>query len=175
MRRPFVPPMIARVDQPRLPLRQAVLEAPEFNIDAAEIGHPSGYGDRPSSGPAGLLSIGTRPGPGGPGDGGDGPGGFVTGQRPKPARVTRGPRVIYQEEPEYSEEARKARFQGAVVLQVEIGTDGRTSKIRVVRSVGLGLDERAIEAVSHWRFDPARNGEGPVAATALVEVSFHLL
>ena len=83
--------------------------------------------------------------------------------------------MIHQEEPEYSEEARKARFQGVVLLSIEIGIDGRTSKIRVVRGAGLGLDGRAVEAVSRWLFQPALAGDRPVAVPAVVEVGFHLL
>ena len=163
--------MIERVEQPRLPLQQASLESPEFNIDAPEIGDPLGRGHLPSGGPDGLVRIGK----GGPGNGDDhGPGGGGFRFVPTP-RVTRGPKVIHQEEPEYSEEARKARFQGVVLLSIEIGIDGRTSKIRIVRGAGLGLDERAVEAVSRWLFQPALAGDRPVAVPAVVEVGFHLL
>jgi len=165
--------MIPRVDEPRLPLQQALLEAPAFNIDAADIGDPTGRGILPSGGLSGLLGIGPGHGPGtGDGDGPGGPGGFRTGPSP---RITRGPKVIHQVEPEYSEEARKARFQGVVLLSIEIGIDGRASKIRVVRGAGLGLDERAVEAVSRWLFQPAISGDRPVAVSAVVEVGFHLL
>ena len=57
-------------------------------------------------------------------------------------------------EPEYSEEARKAKYQGTVLLYIEVDTDGRATNIRVVRSLGLGLDEKAIEAVKKWKFKP---------------------
>ena len=63
--------------------------------------------------------------------------------------------IISKVEPSYSEEARKAKFQGTVVLSVTVGTDGRASHIQVQRSLGLGLDEKAIEAVKQWRFKPA--------------------
>jgi TonB family protein len=165
--------MIPRVDQPRIPLQQAMLEAPTFNIDATHIGDPMGQGDQPSGGLNGLLGIGRGRDRGtGDGDGPGGPGGFRIGPAP---RITRGPKVIYQEEPEYSEEARKARFQGVVLLSIEIGIDGRASNIRVIRGAGLGLDERAVEAVSRWRFQPAVSGSRPVAVSATVEVGFHLL
>ena len=57
------------------------------------------------------------------------------------------PRLIYGPEPEFSEEARKARFQGTVVLWLVVGPDGRTHDIRVQQSLGMGLDEKAIEAI----------------------------
>ena len=62
-----------------------------------------------------------------------------------------------------------------MLLSIEIGIDGRASKIRVIRAAGLGLDERAVEAVSRWRFQPAVSGGRPVAVSAVVEVGFHLL
>jgi protein TonB len=171
--RVFVLPMIERVEQPRLPLQQAMLEAPAFNIDAAQTGDPLGRGNLPSGGFSGLLGIGIGPGRGtGAGDGPGGPGGFRAGPAP---RITRGPKVIYQEEPEYSDQARKARFQGVVLLSIEIGIDGRASNIRVIRGAGLGLDERAVEAVSRWRFQPAVSGDHAIAVSAMVEVGFHLL
>jgi len=58
---------------------------------------------------------------------------------------------------------------------IDVGPDGHPANIRVAHGVGLGLDERAIDAVSHWRFSPAVAGDGPVVAPALVEVGFHLL
>ena len=85
------------------------------------------------------------------------------------------PMVLYKMDPEYSEEARAAKLQGTVLLAVEIGTDGLAYNIRVVRSLGDGLDEKAIEAVSQWHFKPGtRNGE-PVVVAASIEVNFRLL
>jgi TonB family protein len=84
------------------------------------------------------------------------------------------PRVLYQPDPEYSEEARKAKYQGTVVLYVVVGPDGKTRDVRIQRSLGLGLDEKAIEAVSHWRFDPALKDGHPVAVAVSIEVTFRL-
>jgi TonB family protein len=78
-------------------------------------------------------------------------------------------------EPEYSEDARKVHYQGTVILSIEVDTNGLPTNIRVVHSIGLGLDERAVQAVAKWRFRPAVAGDHPVAAPAMVEVSFHLL
>ncbi len=101
----------------------------------------------------------------------------MQGRPPAPSttRVTRGPQVLYQPEPEYSEEARKAHFQGTVVLSIEIDTNGNPRAIQVVRGVGLGLDEKAIQAVEQWKFRPAYSGDRAVVVEAQVEVSFHLL
>ena len=84
------------------------------------------------------------------------------------------PRALYAPDPEYSDAARKAKYQGTVVLWVVIGADGRPRDIRVVRSLGMGLDEKAVEAVRMWRFEPARKDGQPVAVQMNVEVSFRL-
>jgi TonB family protein len=65
------------------------------------------------------------------------------------------PEAIYSPEPSFSDEARKAKFQGIVMLMVVVGTDGRPYNIRVRQSLGMGLDEQAIAAVKNWRFRPA--------------------
>ena len=83
--------------------------------------------------------------------------------------------LLAKTEPAYSEEARKGRVQGMVVLLVEIDTNGRPRDIRVRQPLGFGLEERAIEAVAHWRFRPAyRNGK-PAPCMAEVQVNFRLL
>ncbi len=90
------------------------------------------------------------------------------------AATTR-PELIQKVEPAYSEEARAAKYQGTVVLGVVIGTDGTASQMRVVKSLGLGLDEKAIEAVQQWRFKPATKNGAPLAVQAVIEVNFKLL
>lgn len=84
------------------------------------------------------------------------------------------PHAIYAPNPEYSEEARKAYRQGVCVLKLDVGSDGSPRNIKVIRSVGMGLDERAVEKVSTWGFDPARKDSKPVAVQSTVEVSFRL-
>ena len=84
------------------------------------------------------------------------------------------PRAIYSPEPDYSEEARKAKFQGIVILQVVVDSDGRSREIRVARSAGMGLDEKAIEAVRQWRFEPGTKDRHAVAVVVNVEVNFRL-
>jgi TonB family protein len=83
--------------------------------------------------------------------------------------------LVSRREPEYSEEARKAKWQGVVRLQIEVWPDGRAHEITVVQALGLGLDEKAIEAVSQWRFQPGRKDGKPVRTLATVEVNFRLL
>jgi TonB family protein len=78
-------------------------------------------------------------------------------------------------EPEYSAEARAAKYSGTVVLRVEIAADGTTHNIKVVRSLGLGLDEKAEQAVSQWKFQPGTKDGQPVTVAATIEVNFRLL
>ena len=85
------------------------------------------------------------------------------------------PRLTYKVEPEYSEEARKAKYQGTVVLAIQVWEDGRAHNIRVIRSLDLGLDEKAIQAVQEWKFVPGKKDGVPVKVRANVEVNFRLL
>ena len=84
------------------------------------------------------------------------------------------PEAIYSPEPSFSDEARKAKFQGIVVLMLVVGKDGRPYNIRVRQSLGMGLDEKAIEAVTNWRFRPATVNGQPIATQIGVQVDFHL-
>lgn len=86
------------------------------------------------------------------------------------------PQCIHCPDPEYSEEALRAKIQGEVALDVVIGTDGRAHNIRVTKSLGHGLDEEAIhEARDVWRFKPALGPDGkPAAVRILVEIHFHV-
>jgi len=84
------------------------------------------------------------------------------------------PRPIVTPEPKYSEEARKAKYQGTCVLWLVVGPDGQTRDIKVARTLGLGLDQKAIEAVKQWKFEPAMKDGKPVAVQVNVEVTFRL-
>jgi len=94
------------------------------------------------------------------------------------ARVGNGvsaPVLLYKTEPEYTEEARLAKYQGTVLVYVEIGPDGKAHNMKVVRGLGLGLDEKAIEAVAKWKFKPGQKEGQPVTVQATIEVNFRLL
>jgi protein TonB len=85
------------------------------------------------------------------------------------------PKLIYSPEPEFSEEARKAKFQGIVQMTVLVGADGRVHDPHITRSLGMGLDEKALETVKQWKFEPAKASDGtPVAVYANIEVNFRL-
>ena len=85
------------------------------------------------------------------------------------------PTLLHKVEPEYTEQARDSKLEGTVVLSCEIGPDGAARNIRVEKWLGLGLDEKAVEAVEQWRFRPGEKGGQPVAVRATVEVNFRLL
>lgn len=84
------------------------------------------------------------------------------------------PTLLHKVEPEYTEEARLAKYQGTVLLSVVIDPNGTATNIKVVHSPGLGLDEKAIEAVQKWTFRPGFKDDKPVKVGAIVEVDFRL-
>ena len=84
------------------------------------------------------------------------------------------PTVLFKIDPIYSEEARKAQYQGTVVLEAIVRKDGSVEIIRVVRSLGLGLDESAMKALREWKFRPAMRQGVPVDVAMNIEVNFTL-
>jgi TonB family protein len=90
------------------------------------------------------------------------------------AQGSLGPRTIYAPEPEYTEEARQARREGVCVLSFIVGLDGKPSHIVVAKKLGMGLDQKAIEAVTKSRFEPARQYGRPVMMRLNLSVSFKL-
>ena len=179
----FTPPMaVKRNPDPKLPMEATLVVPPDIKLqqpNLPDLGDPmshlpsvpsngTGYGGGMGEGNGGGVGPGQGPGYG-PGYGGGTGGG--------PYHVGGGvsaPRKIYDPDPDYSEEARKAKYQGTCVLYVVVGPDGKPRDIRVTRTLGLGLDEKAIEAVKTWRFEPATKDGKPVAVAVNIEVSFHL-
>ena len=146
-----------------------VIEMPLSELTLVQFGDPNAKPGPPSGGP-GINGIGR-----GRGDGlgdGNGPGGAVT--EGAGGSIT-GPVPIYKPDPEFSAEARKAKLQGQVVLEVVVDTDGKAHGIRIRSGLGLGLDEKAIAAVETWRFRPAHRNGRPIAVAATIYVNFRLL
>jgi len=77
-------------------------------------------------------------------------------------------------EPSYSEDARVAKYQGTMILSVVVDPAGRAADVEIVTPLGLGLDEKAVEAVRSWSFEPAMKDGQPVAVKVMIEVDFHL-
>lgn len=93
-------------------------------------------------------------------------------------RITRAggpPKLRFRQEPEYSDDARIARKQGGTLLTIVVDEKGDTRDIRLVRSLGFGLDEAALQAVSTWKFEPPMLDGKVVPITANVEINFRLL
>jgi len=177
----FVPPaQVIPNPEPKLEMTPTIeiptdvpnVKLPQWGDPLAKIAPPSngsGSGSGIGSGSGGGIGSGRGAGVG-PGSGG-GIGGGVY-------RIGGGvsaPVLLSKVEPEYSEEARKAKFQGTVVLAVVVDDTGRPRDIRVVRALGLGLDEKAIDAVQKWKFRPGMLNGKAVAVQATVEVNFRLL
>jgi protein TonB len=181
--RQFVPPMaVVHNQNPKLLMEPTLVgqaDAKLPNVNMPVWGDPLAKVGPPSNGPGSGGGIGSGSGGGiGPGKGpgyGPGEGGGFGGGVFRVGGGVSSPIPIYKVEPEYSEEARKAKFQGTVVLSIIIDERGTPTNFKVVRPLGLGLDEKAIEAVQKWRFRPGMKEGKAVAVLATVEVNFRLL
>jgi periplasmic protein TonB len=85
------------------------------------------------------------------------------------------PTLQRKQEPQYSEGARLANHQGDAVLSITVDVDGQAKDVRLIRSLGFGLDEKALQSVLNWRFEPGRRNGQPVPVCAQIEVNFRLL
>jgi protein TonB len=167
--RTFMPPSSS--DHPSLALPITIaFDIPLVNT-SANVGDPYSHLAKGAFGTNGDNSIGNHGCCGGIGDSTSGPPGLSVQRGPG---VTP-PQLIYKVEPEFSEEARKAKHQGVVVLTIEVDASGNVRNVHVRQSLGLGLDEKAIEAISHWRFRAAILDGKPVTTEAVVQVNFQLL
>jgi TonB family protein len=179
----LAPPSVHPPLNPRLQVPATILAVPDIKIPSPNLPN---YGDpmakliTDSNGPGGGGGIGSGQGTGvGSGDGaGYGPGhGWNTGGAyPQAGENGYGsPDCLFCPSPQFSDEAVKAKYQGVVTLMVIIQADGRATDIHVSRGLGLGLDEKAIEAVRAWRFKPALGPDGrPAAVRMPIEVTFRL-
>jgi protein TonB len=174
------PTAIIRNESPILPAEPTVVGPPEAVLpEFPRAGDPmADVSGPPSNGTGTGGGIGSGRGGGvGSGEGpgvGAGRGGRTGGGVYRLGGGILAPRAIYAPDPEFSEEARKAKYQGSVILSAIIGSDGRPRDLRVVRSSGMGLDEKATEAAARWRFEPAHMGNQPVAVQVNIEVVFRL-
>jgi periplasmic protein TonB len=175
------PAVVLRNPRPKLVAEATVIVPPDIKIptnNMPDLGDPKSSATIPSNGPGSYGGIGRGS------DGGVGPGhghGFGPGEEAGTGdgifRMGKGvtpPRVIYQTDPEFSEEARKAKYQGNCVLGLIVDASGRPTKIRVLNALGMGLDEKAIESVKNWKFAPGKKDGHDVAVEIAVEVDFHL-
>ncbi len=181
-KRQFVPPMVKPPDNPKLVMDPTLIIQPDANIPKVatpNLGDPLAKSGLASNGFGAGGGMGSGRGGGiGPGSGpgfGPGLGGGMGGGAYKIGGGVSAPSIIYKVEPEYSEEARKAKFQGTVVLFVVVDEHGNPRDIKILRPLGLGLDEKAVEAVEKWKFSPGKKDGKPVPVQAQIEVNFRLL
>ena len=182
-KQPVVPPQVQTFDKPKIPMPAAIdvqknITLPD-NPTMPDIGMKTSANVILSNGTGGGGGIGSGSGGGlgsgngngyGPGSGGNTGGGlYQIGGR------VSGPVALNQVEAEFSDEARRAKYQGVVLISLIVDANGMPQNPRVLRALGMGLDEKALEAVRKYRFKPAMlDGKTPVPVPITVEVNFRL-
>jgi protein TonB len=181
---PPLPPQVQALDHPKLAMEAAInvqknMVLPDnpnmlnigvknsVNVKLASNGQGGGGGM--GTGYGGGIGSGTGNGYG-PGHGGNAGGGLyrIGGSISTPV-------VTYQPEAEFSDEARRAKYQGIVIVSIIVDAQGHPQNARVVRALGMGLDEKALEAVMKYKFKPAmKDGRTPVPVSLNVEINFRL-
>jgi len=180
----FTPPTaVIKNPNPKLPMDPTLLGPPDLKIanpNLSNFGDPLAASVTMSNGPGGGGGIGTGVGGGiGSGDGaGLGPGsGGGTGGGAFHAGINGVglPACFYMPNPPYSEEARKAKYSGTVLVEAIVQLDGKLTNLRVLKSPGLGLDDNTIQTLKTWRCKPAIGPNGrPVPVIVPFEVNFRL-
>lgn len=183
MKDPMVPPMVPILDHPKLSMPSAInvqqnIQLPD-NPNMPNIGMAkSANVQLASNGQGGGGGMGTGYGGGmgsGTGDGfGPGQGGNAGGGLYQIGGGVLAPVTIYAPEPDYSDEARRAKYQGVCLVSLIVDRNGNPQDVRVIRALGMGLDEKAMEKVRIWKFKPAMKGNTPVPVRITVEVNFRL-
>lgn len=182
-KKPLAPPQLLKVDQPKLPVTPSVLmpqpiklpdatnmpnigipQSPQVALASQGGGSGSGFGN----GAGGGIGSGTGNGIG-PGTGGGYGGGVY-----HPGGGVSEPVLIYDPDPEFSDEARRAKYQGVCVVGLIVDAQGNPQNVHVVRPLGMGLDEKAIEAVRQYKFKPAMMKGRPVPVEINIEVNFRI-
>jgi periplasmic protein TonB len=174
----LTPPQAVPVNlDPKLAEPPSVMALTDVKLpQLAQLGDPLSAVQGPlSNGPGSSGGIGNNCCGGVGPSRGHGFGPYDDGNVYRPGRggVTQ-PRALYDPDPDYSDAARKAKYQGSVLLWLVVGPEGRPHNIHIQRSLGMGLDEKAIAAVSTWRFQPGTLDGQPVAVEVNVEVTFRL-
>jgi TonB family protein len=179
----IVPPQIIRNDHPKLAVDPTIVMPQQIKLPDApnmpNVGLPqssqvalasqgSGSGSGFGSGKGGGIGSGNGGGVG-PGEGGGYGGGLM-----HPGGGVSAPQLIFSVDPEFSDEARRAKYQGICLVSLIVDAQGNPQHIHVVRPLGMGLDEKAVEAVKQYKFKPAYYQGHPVAVPLSVEVNFRI-
>jgi periplasmic protein TonB len=184
MKDPITPPMTPILDQPKLAVPSAInvqqnIQLPD-NPNMPNIGMTkSANVTLASNGQGGGSGMGTGYGGGmgsGTGNGfGPGTGGNTGGGIYQIGGGVSAPVPIFTPEAEFSDEARRAKYQGVCLISLIVDAQGNPQDPRVIRALGMGLDEKAIEAVRKYKFKPAmKEGRTPVPVRITIEVNFRL-
>ena len=169
----IVPPKAPPTIPPKLAVDPTVVVQPDLKLadnKMPDLGVPNSNLKGFSMGNGNGTGIGSGDGAGiGPGSGGNTGGGiYQVGGSVRP------PIATYTPDPEFSEEARKAKFSGNVMVSLIVGVDGKPRNVHVLRGVGMGLDQKAVEAVQQYKFKPALKDGKPVPVYVNIEVNFQI-
>ena len=179
---PIVPPMVAVNEHPKLAQEAAIMLPKDLqlpNNNMPNLGDPrtsvagpaaNGNGDLGGMGTGSGGGIGSGRGNGyGPGEGGGYGGGLY-----HVGGGVAAPQLIFAPDPEFSDEARRAKFQGICVVSLIVDPQGNPQRVQVVRHLGMGLDQKAVDAVKQYRFKPATLQGKPVPVEVNIEVTFRI-
>jgi periplasmic protein TonB len=169
----IVPPKAPPLQEPKIKIDPSIVVQEDVRMASIlpQIGVPNSPIVGMSMGDKSGTGLGSGDGPGfGPGSGGN-----VGGGVHHPGGGISAPKVLFQPEPEFSEEARRAKVSGNVEVYLWVDEHGNPSHVRVVRGIGMGLDEKAVEAVRQYRFKPAMENGRPVTVEMYVDVVFQIL
>ena len=180
--KPIVPPMVQTFDNPKIPVPAAIdvqknIQLPDNALpdigmkSSANVVLSNGTGNSGGMGSGNGGGLGSGSGNGyGPGYGGNVGGGVY--------RIGGGisaPVPLFEPEAEFSDEARRAKYQGVCIIGIIVDAQGNPQNVHVVRALGMGLDEKAMEAVRKYKFKPAmKDGKTAVPVMVNVEVNFRL-
>lgn len=177
------PPQILKLDHPKLPVEPSIVMPQQIKLPDAQnmpnLGIPQsqqvalasqGGGSGSGFGQGSGGGVGSGSGGGvGPGTGGGYGGGIyhVGGGVSEPV-------LVYSVDPEFSDEARRAKYQGICIVELIVDAQGNPQHVRVVRPLGMGLDEKAVQAVKQYRFKPAMFHGHPVPVMVDISVDFRI-
>jgi len=173
---PVAPPMVPLIEQPRLPVDSAIdIRLPDASsLPNLGVQHsPNVTLNSDGSGTHGGMGTGNHGGVG-PGNGNSGLGPGSGDRIYNPGGAVSAPVPIYAPEAEFSDEARRSKYMGVCMVSLIVDAQGNPQSPHVVRALGMGLDEKALEAIRRYKFKPAMKAGKPVASIITIEVDFHL-
>ena len=170
----ITPPKAPPLEQPKIRMPDATIEVQKdlkmANSNLPNIGMPNS----PLAGNSMGNGLGSGLGSGNGSGLGAGVGGNYGGGLRTIGGGVSSPVLTFKVDPEFSEEARRAKFMGVVLVNLIVDQNGNPQNVHVLRGVGMGLDEKAVAAVKQYRFKPAREAGKPVAVELNVEVNFQI-